>query len=87
MGVRVASVMLSPYMVARTPMLAVLPQVFARHFASFLPLRVLPTPFEVPPFEVSMVWHARTHRVGMQQWLRGLVRDVVEEQVLPQTGS
>lgn len=86
MGVRVASVMLSPYMVARTPMLAVLPRVFARHFASFLPLRVLPTPFDVPPFEISMVWHERTHRVGMQQWLRGVVRDVVREQILPQTG-
>jgi len=81
-GVCVASALLSPYMVARSPMLALAPRVYARHFASFLPLRVLPVPFDLPPLEISMVWHERTHRVGMQQWVRGLVREVVQEHVL-----
>ena len=86
-GVRVASALMSPHMVAHTQMLAVQPVVFARHFARLLPLRVLPAPFELPPLEVSMVWHERTHRVAMHQWVRGIVSETVREHVLPQIGT
>jgi DNA-binding transcriptional LysR family regulator len=79
LGMRVASVLLLSYVVAQTPLLAVLPQVFARHFATFLPLRVLAAPFEVPPVEISMVWHERSHRVSMHRQVREVVRQVVAE--------
>ena len=61
--------------------------IFARRFARLLPLRVLAAPFELPPFEVSMVWHERTHRVAMHQWVRGIVSETVREHVLPQIGT
>lgn len=81
LGMRVASVLLSPFVVAQPSMLAVLPQVFARHFASFLPLRMLATPFEAPAIDISMLWHERSHRLSVHQWVRGVVRQIVEEHV------
>ena len=81
LGMRVASVLLSPYVVAQTSLLAVLPLAFARHFASFLPLRVQAAPFEAPSIDISMVWHERSHRLSMHHWVRGVVRQVVEEHV------
>lgn len=77
--VRVSSVLLIPYVVAESPHVATLPTWLARHFASFLPLEIQPLPFEVPAIESRMVWHERTHRVGLQQWLRELIRALTRE--------
>jgi DNA-binding transcriptional LysR family regulator len=83
LGVRVASVLMTPYVVARSPMLATLPRTFARHFASFLPLKLLECEFELPLIGVNMVWHERSHRLGMHGWLRGVIRELVDEQLVP----
>lgn len=80
-GMRVSSVLLSPYVVAQSDLLATLPRVFARHFAELLPLRLVPTAFALPEIGISMVWHERTHRTGMHRWVRELIRDVVERHV------
>jgi DNA-binding transcriptional LysR family regulator len=81
LGMRVSSVLLTPYVVAQSPLLAILPRAFARHFASFLPLRLLDSEFELPPLGISMVWHERSHRLGMHTWVRGVMREVVEGHV------
>ena len=83
LGVRVASVLMTPYVVACTPMLATLPKLFAQHFASFLPLKLLDSEFEFPSIGVNMVWHERSHRLGMHGWLRGVMRELVEEHLTP----
>jgi DNA-binding transcriptional LysR family regulator len=83
LGVRVASVMMTPYVVARSPMLATLPRLFAHHFASYLPLKLLDSEFELPSIGVNMVWHERSHRLGMHAWLRGVIRELVEEHLAP----
>lgn len=76
-GVRVSSVMQSPYMVVQTDLLAVLPAALARHFAKILPVQLVPTSFELPRIKLSMAWHERSHRLGMHMWIRELIRDVV----------
>ena len=76
LGMRVSSVLLTPYVVAQSPLLAILPRVFAQHFASFLPLKLVETEFDLPPLGISMVWHERSHRLGMHTWVRGVIREV-----------
>ena len=78
LGMRVSSILLSPYVVARSPLLAVMPRVFAHHFASFLPIKLLESDFALPSIGISMVWHERSHRLGMHTWMRGVIREVVE---------
>lgn len=81
LGMRVASILLTPYVVAQSPLLAILPRVFAQHFAGFLPLKLVTSEFELPPISISMVWHERSHRLGMHTWMRGVIRDVVADHV------
>ena len=87
LGMRVASVLLTPYVVAQSPLLAILPRVFAQHFAGFLPLKIVTCEFELPPIGISMVWHERSHRLGMHTWMRGVIRDVVADHVADKLAS
>mgnify|MGYP006155106741 CR=1 FL=1 len=48
---------------------------FARHFAKFLPLEILPPPFEFPRMRFYQLWHERTHQVDSHRWLRTLIRE------------
>ena len=82
LGMRFASILLTPYVVAQSPLLAILPRVFAQHFAGFLPLKLVTTEFALPP--ISMVWHERSHRLGMHTWMRGVIREVVADHVAGQ---
>lgn len=79
LGMRVASVLFTPFVVADSPLIATLPRLFARHFSSFLPLKILNSDFDFPHIGVSMVWHERSHRLGMYTWLRGVIRELVDE--------
>ncbi len=49
---------------------------FARHFARFLPLAILPPPFEFPRMRFYQLWHERTHLNDSHRWLRGLLTEV-----------
>ena len=46
---------------------------FARHFAKFLPLAILPPPFDFPRMRFYQLWHERTHLVEGHRWLRNLL--------------
>ncbi|MFN0163733.1 MAG: LysR family transcriptional regulator [Burkholderiales bacterium] len=81
-GMRVSSILMSPYVVAQSPLLAILPRVFARHYASFLPLKILQCEFALPGIDISMVWHERSQRLSMHTWMRGVIREVVAAHVL-----
>jgi len=76
--VRVASLPPIPYIVARSTHIATLPTWMATHYASFLPLQVQPLPFEVATVRCSMVWHDRTHRLGLQAFVREQLREVTQ---------
>ncbi len=62
--------------VAETDIIAVMSQRMAVEFARSLPLQLLPLPFSIAPFCVTMVWHERTHRMPAHSWLRTTVRSV-----------
>ena len=40
-------------------------------------LRVLDVPLEMPSFQVSMLWHERSHREPAHRWLRQAVIDAL----------
>jgi DNA-binding transcriptional LysR family regulator len=52
----------APFIVAETDIALVLPLRVARRAAALLPLTVLEVPIELPPYEVSLLWHERGHR-------------------------
>lgn len=76
-AVRVSTVLLIPYLVANSDHLATLPTWLSRHFATHLPLELSPLPFSLPVIESRMMWHERTHRLGLFIWLREIIRSIV----------
>lgn len=78
-SVQVSSVLLVPYVVASSTNVALLPMFLGQHYASFLPLQVRALPFNFPSIECRMVWHERTHRVGLHLWIRQLLRSLTEQ--------
>ncbi|MCL4801193.1 MAG: LysR family transcriptional regulator [Burkholderiales bacterium] len=78
-GMRVPSFLLVPEIVARTDLVATLPERFARLHAGRLGLEVLPAPVKLGGFSVWQAWHVRRAGDAAHQWLRGLVCDVAGE--------
>lgn len=77
-AVRLPSLLLTPELVANSPLVATIPVRLARKFARVLPLQVLDLPFEVPRPDISMVWHERSHKDAGHQWLRQQLRTICE---------
>ena len=76
--VRVSSLPPIAHIVAASTHLATLPSWMAMHYAAFLPIEVHPLPFDVQPVRCRMVWHDRTHRLGLQAFVREQVRAVAQ---------
>jgi DNA-binding transcriptional LysR family regulator len=58
-----------------TDMVAMLPERLVRGDKS---LKIVEAPVEVPGYEMSMLWHERSHRDPAHQWLREHIAAVVE---------
>ncbi len=56
--------------VARAPLIATVPAIIARHYASQFGLAVSPLPYKFPSFPVELIWHARSHEDSAHKWLR-----------------
>jgi DNA-binding transcriptional LysR family regulator len=66
--------MATPWVVARTDLVACVPRRAAERMAAGMArLAVLPLPAE--PFGYRVIWHARAHRDPAVRWLRGLIAD------------
>jgi DNA-binding transcriptional LysR family regulator len=51
----------------------------AHKLARFFPVRVLPSPIEIPSIELQMLWHPFLEKDPAHLWLRGLLRDLVQQ--------
>jgi DNA-binding transcriptional LysR family regulator len=78
-AVRAAHFSLIPEMVARTRLVLTTGRQFCQRYVGQLPLRIVRCPVPMPPMAYYQLWHARTHRSPIQQWLREQVRDVARE--------
>jgi hypothetical protein len=54
------------------------PEQSALHWERTFGLISSPVPVRIAPLAVSMIWHAKREGDAGLQWLRGLVRDVVD---------
>jgi DNA-binding transcriptional LysR family regulator len=72
-GVIVYDFVVAPEVVATSDLIAVVPERMAKKYALSAGLQVLPLPVEVPALTFSMIWHERTHREPVYQWLREIV--------------
>jgi DNA-binding transcriptional LysR family regulator len=54
--------------IATTDLVLTLPTRIAKSFASEGRMRVLPLPFQIPPFEVNMYWYPHAEDSAAQQW-------------------
>ena len=68
--VMVPSALLAPYIVAETELLLSASEGLLQSFVGALRVQVLPLPFELPPFDVNLVWHARVHGDPACAWFR-----------------
>ena len=62
-----------PHVVLATDLIATIPARLARGFASLGGMRLARTPFDVPGFEMSLVWHDHQHDDPARRWLRGVL--------------
>lgn len=59
-----------PMVIAETDLVVTVPQRLGEVFARILPVRLLPHPLQIPPFQVNQYWHRRYHKDPANQWLR-----------------
>ena len=57
-------------MIVGTERLALLPKKFAELNANFMPLKILPLPFEAPSFTEHLMWHPTLDSDPVHSWLR-----------------
>lgn len=60
--------------IATTDLVLTLPTRVAKSFASEGRMRVLPLPFQLPPFEVNMYWYPQAEDSAAQQWFCDTIR-------------
>ncbi|MCU0897737.1 MAG: LysR substrate-binding domain-containing protein, partial [Burkholderiales bacterium] len=77
--------LLVPEVVARSDMIAVLPERLARGYADRL--RILATPIGIGEFTIVEAWHERVHRDPAQAWLRQVLVELLAGAPQPSSGK
>jgi|SRR6516225_1703310 DNA-binding transcriptional LysR family regulator len=67
---RVPGLHVLPMIVANSDLVAVIPSRLAQIFASRVPIKVLPPPVAMPPFDICLHWHERYHHDPAIRWMR-----------------
>ena len=67
---------LVPYVLMRTDLIFTTGRQFAQHYANYLPITVLPSPFHFPPMRFYQLWHRRSNKAQDVIWLRRRITDV-----------
>ncbi|MEI9936503.1 MAG: LysR family transcriptional regulator [Pseudomonadota bacterium] len=72
-ALRVSSFLVAPIVVAETDFISTTPERLARRLAKRFALHLMPPPFPIPRFELSLAWHPRFDDDPAHRWLRGFV--------------
>lgn len=65
-----------PYIVARSDLIATVPERLADMLVKQLPIRKFDCPLKVPGHSIRLYWHDRTHKSALHRWFRAQVMDV-----------
>jgi DNA-binding transcriptional LysR family regulator len=65
-----------PHIVARTNLIATVPERLVEPLLKRIPIRKLECPITLPRLSVRLFWHDRTHRSALHKWFRSLVTEV-----------
>lgn len=78
-----------PLILRRAAVIATVPEQAAQQWAEAFGLTSSPVPVRIAPFAISMIWHAKREGDAGLQWLRGVVRSVVESEMsgMPAKGA
>jgi DNA-binding transcriptional LysR family regulator len=68
--------LVAPFILARTDLVATLPERIARSFTTMQDLQILPVPLSTEGFSVFMHWHQSCDRHPAHTWLRSLLIDI-----------
>ncbi|MEJ8809497.1 LysR family transcriptional regulator [Variovorax ureilyticus] len=63
----------APQLVGSSDMVALLPELLLTRFRSHMDLIEIQMPIEVPPLDIYLSWHDRTHRHAAHMWFRDQV--------------
>jgi DNA-binding transcriptional LysR family regulator len=69
----------APLIIAQTDMVLTLPYRVAEKFAQIAPIKLLPTPIDLPNYPLSMIWHPLYERNPADQWLRAQIAEVGQQ--------
>jgi DNA-binding transcriptional LysR family regulator len=64
---------MGPYLLPGTDLIFTTSRHFARYYANFLPLAIVPSPIEFPRMRFYQLWHDRAHNSAPHKWLRSLL--------------
>jgi DNA-binding transcriptional LysR family regulator len=70
-----------PFLLKRVAVIATVPVMAAQRWAERFDLTVSPVPFELNPFELSLIWHGKRDGDPGLQWLIGVIREIVETEL------
>lgn len=66
-------------LVTRSELALTVPQIFADHLVTQLPVRYLQLPFSVPNLESHLYWHESTDQDRANRWLREVILELHEK--------
>ncbi|MBC3362848.1 LysR family transcriptional regulator [Pseudomonas sp. SWRI154] len=72
-----------PVLLARSDLIAIVPDYVARAMAQTTGLRAEPAPIQLPEHELSMVWRGTSHNDPGERWLRSRCSACIAEQAEP----
>lgn len=62
--------------VARSDLIATIPERLAKNFAQQLSLQILDPPLKLPDFRIAVFWHERSHKNPRHRWFRDQITAV-----------
>lgn len=65
-----------PFVVAKSDLIATLPERLAQPFVKTLGLKILPPPVKLPELAITLFWHDRSQHSPLHRWFRQLAGEI-----------